>query len=265
MAERSPFPDEEGVRLEEDEETVEALVLLALLKLTSRTPTSIRRDYSNGTLSERIQQLINQFKTGLDSTLPTLISTANYGSRLTVDRLSSYSGNDINTTAQDIDYILEQNINEILNSTNTAIEMAQLEESDVTTTVLPFVIGLNSNQAKKLINYTKANQGRRKLEDIERTLSKMRDEALTYRASLISTSVVEDVLEEGKLIAANQIQLGSSVTLFKTWNCSFINSCQVCIGLHGESVPINSAFSTGIFRPKAHPHCHCALTIDEVG
>lgn len=265
MAERSPFPDEEGVRLDEDEKVVEALVLAALLKLTSRSPSTVRRAYSNGTLPDLLQQLINQFKVDLDSALPTLLSTANYGSRLTVDRLDAYSGNDITITLQDIDYILEEHINNILNSTNTSIETVQLEESETASNVLPFIIGLNSNQAKKLINYFKAINGKRKLDDIERTLSRMRDEALTYRASLISVSLTEDVLEEGKLIAANLIQSGLNSTLYKTWNCSFINSCQVCIGLHGETVPINSAFSTGLYRPKAHSNCHCALTISEGG
>ncbi len=263
MAERSPFPDEEGVRLEEDERVVEAIVLAALFKLTSRSPTSVRRAYANGTLPDLIQQLISQFKVNLDSTLPVLVATANYGSRVTVDRLESYLGGDITVTPEDIDYILERNITDILNSTNTSIELVQLEDSETASNVLPFVIGLNANQAKKLINYFKATQGKQKLENIERTLSRMRDEALTYRASLISVSLTEDVLEEGKLVAANQIQSGLSNTLNKTWNCSFINSCQVCIGLHGETVPINSAFSNGLFRPKAHPHCHCALTISE--
>lgn len=263
MAEQSPFPDEEGVQLQEDSEAVEEIVLAALLRLTSDSPASVRRAYANGTLPDKIRDMINRFRVGLDSTLPTLVGTANYGSRLVVDRMPTYSGGDIIVTDQDIDYILENNIAEILNSTNTSITAAQLEEPSVSNTVLPYVIGLNSNQAKKLINYTKAVQGKRSLEDIENTLSRMRDEALTYRASLISVSLTEDVLEEGKLVAANQIQLASNEELYKTWVCSFINSCQTCIGLHGETVPINAPFSNGLFRPKAHPHCGCALTISE--
>lgn len=263
MAERSPFPDEEGARLEEDERLVEEIVLAALLLLTSYSPSYVRRAYANGTLPALIQEQLIKFQTELDKSITILTSTANYGGRVMIDRLASYAGSDINITSEDIDYILANHVNNILNSTNTAIEEAQLEEQETLVAVLPFIIGLNANQARKLINYYKASQAVRSLESIEITLSRMRDEALTYRASLISVSLTEDVLEEGKLIAANRIQTTMTETLYKTWNCSFINSCQVCISAHGESVPINSVFSNGLYRPKAHPHCRCALTIKE--
>ena len=264
MAERSPFPDEEGVQLERDESVVEEIILAALLTLTSRQPQTIRRAYSNGTFPDLLRDMLIQFRVDIDRSIPTLLSTSNYGSRLVTDRLSTYKGADIIITDQDIDYIIAQNIEFILDSTNSAIITAQLEEPETLNLILPFIIGLNANQAKKLINYYNGSKAIQRVETIERTLSRMRDEALSYRAKLISVSLVEDVLEEGKIIAGNQIQLGTSKTVMKTWVCSFINSCQVCIGLHGETVPVNAPFSTGILRPKAHPNCHCALTISEV-
>jgi len=263
MAEISPFPDEEGVQLERDNDTVRDLVIAALLLLSSRSPETIRSRYSNGTFPDLIKELIAEFKTNLDLTLPTLVGTANYGSRLVVDRLTTYKGSDIEVLVDEVDYILAENIEFILSSTQASIDEVQLEEPETVNVVLPFIIGLNANQAKKLINYSKASDGKSPASVVERTLSRMRDEALSYRATLISVSVTEDVLEQGKLIAANKIQIEDNVVLFKTWNTSFINSCQVCIGLHGESVPINSPFSYGIYRPKAHSNCACALTITE--
>ena len=147
MAEVSPFPSEEGVRLEEDEGVVKGVILAALLRLTSYSPSSIRRAYSNNTLPELLQNLTNQLRVDLDSTLPTLTSTANYGSRLVVDRLSSYKGGDINITTDDIDNVLAEHIEYIINSTERSINTVQTEPDDVITTVLPFIIGLNANQS----------------------------------------------------------------------------------------------------------------------
>lgn len=264
MAERSPFPDEEGVKLEEDESKAKEVILAALLLLTSRSPSTIRKAYANNTLPDLLTNMINQYKVDMDSLIPILISTANYGSRLVADRLSTYQGDDVIIQSDDIDAVLGEHIEFIINSTNNSIKQAQVEDESVAMIVLPFLIGLNANQSKKLINYYKAAKDKQAIEQIEKTLSSMRDEALSYRAEMIAASVVEDVLEEGKLIAARTIQLSTTNAIMKTWNCSFINSCQVCIGLHGERVPVGTPFSTGLYRPKAHSHCHCALTIEEV-
>jgi hypothetical protein len=263
MAEISPFPDEEGLRLEEDNSKVEEIIAAALLLFTSRSPSTIRKQYASGTLPDLIVKLIDEFKVNLDTTANTLLGTANYGARLVVDRLDSYSGDDVKVMIGDIDDILSEHIDYIVNSTRTSIIDVQLEEIETTISVLPFIIGLNANQSKKLINYYKASEGKRQLATIERTLSRMRDEALSYRAKLISVSLTEDVLEQGKIVAARKIQEATNLTLYKTWNTSFINSCAVCVGLNGETVPIDRPFSTGIFRPKAHSNCACALTITE--
>lgn len=259
MAESSPFPDQEGEELKRSTSSLEEVVIAALLFLTSTSPEIIRRHILNNTLSDYVTDVLDRFDTNLRKTLPTLLSTSQYGFNRALSELDLPLEGVVNE--DDLIELLDEHLRYIANSTESAVSQVTIEDEEAQLVLLPYVIGLNANQSRKLVNYYNASQGKRELAAIEATLSRMRDEALSYRANLIAVSLAEDALEQGKLVAAGRIQSGVSYPILKTWNCSFINSCQVCIGLHGETVLFDAPFSNGMYRPKAHSNCSCALTI----
>lgn len=49
------------------------------------------------------------------------------------------------------------------------------------------------------------------------------------------------------------------VVVTKRWIDGQAGACEICIGLHGEEVPLNKNFSIGVMFPPAHPRCRCAV------
>ncbi len=78
--------------------------------------------------------------------------------------------------------------------------------------------------------------------------------ASSYRSELIARTEATAANNEGILESYRQ----SSVVNGKEW-IAYETSCEICLGMDGEIVPIEKSFSDGSQTPPAHPNCRCVM------
>lgn len=77
-----------------------------------------------------------------------------------------------------------------------------------------------------------------------------------YRAQMISRTETITASNQGALEAFRQ----SGVVEKKTWYAALDErTCEICMGMHEETVKLDENFSYGVSTPSAHPSCRCTI------
>ena len=129
-------------------------------------------------------------------------------------------------------------------------------------------VGLNTPQAAALLNYRVALEAEGALSALrlEAAVERYREKLLRQRKYMIARTETMRVLNAGKLEAARQAERDGWITgSTKEWAAApeelVPPVCDECHDLDGDTVGLDSAFSSGDDAPPAHPYCRCSIKI----
>lgn len=84
-----------------------------------------------------------------------------------------------------------------------------------------------------------------------------------YRVSRWAASEGHFAEVTGIMMAARQAETVTGMRAVKTWriNPASPDTCEDCVGMDGQTVPLDEPFSNGNMVPHYHPHCYCFMEV----
>lgn len=135
---------------------------------------------------------------------------------------------------------------------------------DQTANMIRGGIGVNKRQAISLRRYTEAAHAELPEAIANRRIERFTQKLIGARATMIARTELLRASNQGELEGWRQLQ-DEGIFETETVKIAMIaydeRTCDECLELDGEEVPLKEAFSNGVDAPPFHPECRCTIYV----